>query len=185
MKRLSFALIGSGLLAFSPASPAQSPAPVPPPPAAAAAPATVDPATPAPATPALAVAPATAAPEKRSDSDRPYVSAALSFLRGLSRSARTGEAGEKGWAEARENAGDTVALKLSGKDLVIDLAGKKSDARLLRFSKVSTLRDGATIKGVTAENVQMQLGEEPHSGKAWLLMEATDGKWRVTSMEVD
>lgn len=182
MTRLPLALIGSGLLILSTAARAQeSAAPAP----AAAAPAATDPA-PATAPSAAAEAkPAEATQEKKAEAERPYVDAAVAFLRGLSHTARSGEAGEKGWAEARENAADAVTLKISGKDMVIDLAGKKSDARLLRFARISTLRDGATVKGVTADTVQMQLGDEPHSGKAWLMMDAKDGKWRVTSMEVD
>ena len=157
MKILPLALIGSGLLMVSTASRAQESA---------------------------AKAPE-AKEEKKPEGDRPHVDAALGFLRGLAHSSRSGDAGEKGWAEAKEHAGDTVVLKISGKDLIIDLAGKKSEARLVRFAKIATLRDGATVKGVTAENVQVQLGNEPHSGKAWLLMEEKDGKWRVTSIEVD
>jgi hypothetical protein len=136
-----------------------------------------------------AAAPAAKAPEakeeKKPEGERPYVDAAVAFLRGLAHSSRSGEAGEKGWAEAKEYAGDTVPLKVSGKDLVIDLAGKKSEARILRFAKISTLRDGTTVKGVTAESLQIQLGAEPHNGKAWLMMDEKDGKWRVTSIEVD
>jgi hypothetical protein len=123
--------------------------------------------------------------EKKPEGERPYVDAAVAFLRGLAHSSRSGEAGEKGWAEAKEYAGDTVPLKISGKDMVIDLAGKKSEARILRFSKISTLRDGTTVKGVTAESLQVQLGTEPHNGKAWLMMDEKDGKWRVTSIEVE
>lgn len=177
MKRLPFALIGSALLMVSTASLAQE--------SAAKAPEATAPAVKAPE----ATAPAAKAPEakeeKKSEGDHPYVDAAVAFLRGLAHSNRSGEAGEQGWAEAKEYAGDTVPLKISGKDMVIDLVGKKSDARFLKFSKISTLRDGATVKGVTAETVQIQLGAEPHSGKAFLLMDEKDGKWRVTSIEVD
>jgi hypothetical protein len=182
VKRLPFALIGSALLMVSTASLAQE--------SAAKAPEATAPAVKAAEAKAPeATAPAAKAPEakeeKKPEGDHPYVDAAVAFLRGLAHSNRSGEAGEQGWAEAKEYSGDTVPLKISGKDMVIDLVGKKSDARFLKFSKISTLRDGATVKGVTAETMQIQLGAEPHSGKAFLLMDEKDGKWHVTSIEVD
>jgi hypothetical protein len=187
VKRLQFALIGSALLMIGTASRAQESAAKAP--EAKATEAKAPEVKAAEAKAPEAVAPAAKAPEakeeKKAEGDHPYVDAAVAFLRGLAHSNRSGEAGDQGWEEAKAHAGDTVALKISGKDLVIDLAGKKSDARFLKFSKISTLRDGMTVKGVTAENVQIQVGAEPHSGKAFLMMDEKDGKWRVTSIEVD
>ena len=147
-----------------------------------AAPAKVDTAAPAAAAKVDTAAPPAA--DKGAAPDRPYVDAAIAFLKGLSHSNRSGDAGEQGWAEAKANAGDKVPLKLAGKELEIDLAGKKSDARVMRFQKVSTLRDGSKVKGVALENLELKIGEDSHAGKAVVLMDEKDGKWLVTSIEV-
>jgi len=125
-------------------------------------------------------------PKKEASSDRPYVDAAIAFLKGFAQSQRSGEAGDTGWALAKENGAPKVALKVAGKEMEIDVAGAKSpDAHLMRFQKLSTLREGGTVKGVTLENVEMKIGNDAHSGKAKVLMEEKDGKWIVTSIEVD
>ncbi len=125
-------------------------------------------------------------PKKEASSDRPYVDAAITFLKGFAQSQRGGEAGETGWALAKENGAPKVALKVAGKEMEIDVAGAKSpDAHLMRFHKISTLREGEKVKGVTVENVDLKIGDAPHSGKATVLMEEKDGKWIVTSIEVE
>jgi len=124
------------------------------------------------------------APAKTAES-RPYVDAAVTFLKGLTHTSRPGEEGDMAWEAARANAAQAVTLKVAGKDLQLDLAAKKSDARLVRFQKVSTMREGATVKGVTLESVEMKIGEDAHSGKGTLRMEEKDGKWLVTALEVE
>ena len=150
--------------------------------------ATPDPAATTPAAPAATAAPEKTAtpPKKEASSDRPYVDAAITFLKGFAQSQRGGEAGETGWALAKENGAPKVALKVAGKEMEIDVAGAKSpDAHLMRFHKISTLREGEKVKGVTVENVDLKIGDAPHSGKATVLMEEKDGKWIVTSIEVE
>lgn len=128
-----------------------------------------------------AAAPAQAAPQE----SRPYVEAAVSFLKGLTHTARSGDAGEEAWAEARSNAAEKVSFKVAGKELALDLGAKKADAQLVRFQKISTLREAGAVKGVTLENIEARVDGQPHSGKATLLMEEKDGKWLVTSIEID
>ena len=138
------------------------------------------------------------APDKAADSEakapaaapagaemRPYVDAAITFLKALTHSSRPGEEGELAWAAARANAAETVTLKVGGKELQLDRAGKKSDARLVRFHKLSTLREGAAVKGVTLENVELRVGADAHSGKATVRMDEKDGRWVVTAVEVE
>jgi hypothetical protein len=164
-------VLGSAARAQEPAKPAATPDPA----------AT----TPAPATTAAPEKTATP-PKKEASSDRPYVDAAITFLKGFAQSQRGGEAGETGWALAKENGAPKVALKVAGKEMEIDVAGAKSpDAHLMRFHKISTLREGEKVKGVTVENVDLKIGDAPHSGKATVLMEEKDGKWIVTSIEVE
>ncbi len=117
--------------------------------------------------------------------DRAYVDAALAFLKGLAHSARKGEQGEAGWAAVKENAGDKVSVKIAGAAHDVDVAGKKSDVRLLKFQKISTWREGSAIKGVTADVLEFKVGKETHAGKGRVGMEDKDGKWVVTSVEVD
>ncbi|HZX95066.1 MAG TPA: hypothetical protein VFE90_11150 [Myxococcales bacterium] len=151
-------------------------------PADAAAPAAKAEATPAaPEAKPAAMEPAAAKPAEA----RPHVDAALTFLKGLTHTSRPGEEGDMAWEAARTNAAQSVTMKVAGKDIVLDLAGHKSDARLVRFQKVSTLRDGAAVKGVTLENVEMKIGADAHSGKATVRMEEKDGKWLVTALEVE
>ncbi len=162
-------VLGSAARAQEPAKPAATPDPAATTPAATAAPEKT-------ATP----------PKKEASSDRPYVDAAITFLKGFAQSQRGGEAGETGWALAKENGAPKVALKVAGKEMEIDVAGAKSpDAHLMRFHKISTLREGEKVKGVTVENVDLKIGDAPHSGKATVLMEEKDGKWIVTSIEVE
>jgi hypothetical protein len=144
------------------------------------------PATPeaAPAKAADAAAKAPAAAAKGAES-RAYVDTALTFLKALIHSNRSGEEGELAWAAAKANAADAVTLKVGGKDLQLDLAGKKSDAQLVRFNKLSTLREGAAVKGVTLENLELRVGADAHSGKATVRMDEKDGKWVVTALEVE
>lgn len=126
-----------------------------------------------------------AAPEVKPAESRPYVDAAIAFLKGMTHTARPGEAGDQAWAEAQANAAPTVTLKVAGKDLQLDLAAKKSDARLVRFQKLSTLRQGPLVMGVVLDNVDVKVGDDAHSGKATVRMEEKDGKWLVTAVEVD
>jgi hypothetical protein len=116
---------------------------------------------------------------------RPYVDAAITFLKALTHSSRPGEEGELAWAAARANAADAVTLKVAGKDLQLDLAGKKSDAQLVRFHKLSTLRDGGAVKGVTLESVELRMGADAHSGKATVRMDEKEGRWLVTAVEIE
>src|ERR1700737_2478268 len=126
-----------------------------------------------------------AEPAKVVGSDRPYVSAALAFLKGLTHSTRGGDAGEKGWAEAREVAADKISFKVAGRDMELDLAGKKSGARVVRFEKVSTLRDGLAVKGVSVENIEVRIGTDAYRAKGRVMLDEKDGRWTVTALEID
>ncbi len=143
------------------------------------------PAVPAEPAKAAQTAAVPAEPAKVAGSDRPYVSAAIAFLKGLTHSTRGGDAGEKGWAEAREFAADKISFKVAGRDMELDLAGKKSGARVVRFEKVSTLRDGPVVKGVSVENIEVRLGTDAYRAKGRVMLDEKDGKWTVTALEID
>ena len=141
------------------------------------------------AVPAAAPAPAAEAqPAAQPKSDapaRPYVDSALTFLTALTHANRPGDAGTKAWADLRAVATDKVPVKFAGKELVIDAAGGKSDAQLVRFSKVATWREALDVQGVTIEKAQVRVGDQDYTGKARLKLAEKNGKWIVESFEIE
>ena len=132
--------------------------------------------------PAAAAAPAPAAAPAEG---RPYVDAALTFLKSFTHTARSGAAGAEAWDALRTAAADKVSIKIAGKDLTLDAAGGKTDAQLLRFARLSTWRDGKDVKGVTLDEVEFKVGADSQKGKAKIAMSEKDGKWTVDSIEVE
>ena len=122
---------------------------------------------------------------KSGGGEHAYVDTAIKFLNALAKSARKGEKGAQGWADLQETAGDKVNISVAGKDHVVDVAGKKSDVRLMKYAKIATWREGKTVKGVTAEVLEFRSGKENHSGKGKVAMEEKDGKWTVTGVTVE
>jgi len=143
----------------------------------------------APAAPAAAPAPAAeaqpAAQPKADAPARPYVDSALTFLTALTHANRPGDAGTKAWADLRAVSTDKVPVKFAGKELVIDAAGGKSDAQLVRFSKVATWREALDVQGVTIEKAQVRVGDQDYTGKARLKLAEKNGKWIVESLEIE
>jgi hypothetical protein len=135
------------------------------------------------AAPAPAAATATTPPPP--SEGRPYVDAALLFLKSFTHTNRSGDAGAEAWTALRTASADKVTIKIGGKDLVLDAAAGKTDAQLVRFSKLSTWRDGKDVKGVTLEEAEFRVGEAQQKGKAKVGMSEKDGKWVVTSIEVE
>ncbi len=181
------ALLAAAVAAIAVPVWAQAPAPAP---ATEPAAAPAKEAPPAPAAPAKEAAPAPAAakeavPPPPSEGGRPYVDAALTFLKSFTHTNRTGDAGAQAWTALRTASADKVTIKIAGKDLVLDAAGGKTDAQLVRFSKLSTWRDGKDVKGVTLEEAEFRVGEAQQKGKAKVGMSEKDGKWVVTSIEVE
>ena len=126
--------------------------------------------------------------EKKADKkgeDSAYVDTAGSFLKALAHRARKGDDGAKAWDTLKETAGDKVALKIAGKEHDVDVAGKKSDVRLLNYRKISTWREGTKIRGVEVGTLEFKIGKEKHTGKGKVAMSEKDGKWTVDSVECD
>ncbi len=136
-----------------------------------------------------AAAPAAAAPaaaEKPAAAEsRPYVDAAITFLKSFSHVNRPGEAGALAWDALRSVAAPKVSLKLAGKEFTVDAAAGKSEVQLVRFSKLSTWRDGAAVKGVLLDQAEFHAGAEQPKGKAKVSMSEKDGKWTVESIEIE
>ena len=117
--------------------------------------------------------------------DRPYIDAALAFCKAWTHVARKAPAGDEAWAELARHAGAKVAIKIDGKDLSLDVAGKKGDAQLVKFAKLGTWREGKDVKGVTIEVADFTIGGAAKSGKAKLAMTETGGNWTVDSIAVE
>jgi hypothetical protein len=145
------------------------------------------PSTEAPAkTEAATPAPEAAASAPKADApSRPYIDSAITFLKALSHTNRSGPDGEQAWNELRSVSIDQVPLKVAGKEMTIDAKGGHSSAMLLRFSKVATWREAFDVQGVTVEKAQLKIGEEEHTGKARIKLAEKDGKWIVQSLEVE
>ena len=137
-----------------------------------------------------------AAPEKKAQhegkggkkagaGDRAHVDAALAFLKAYAYTGRKGEQGAKAWEALHEHAGEKVSVKIAGKEHDLDVAGKKSDARLLKFSKLETWREGDQIKGVNVGLLEFKVGKDEHKGKGRVAMSEKDGKWMVDAVEAD
>ena len=119
------------------------------------------------------------------DGERAYVDAALEFLNGLAKSARKGETGAKGWADVAKHSSDKVKLTIAGESHDIDVAGKKSPVRLMKYQKLSTWREGAEVKGMLLENLEFKVGKEIKKGKGKMAMVENNGAWMVDSITVE
>jgi hypothetical protein len=140
---------------------------------------------PKPAAEPAAPAAAPAEPKAEAAPSRPYVDSAITFLTSLSHTNRSGEAGAKAWADLRSVSADKVPVKWAGKELMIDAQAGKSDAILVRFSKVSTWREAFDVQGVNIEKAQIHVGDQDYTGKARLKLAEKNGKWIVESFEVE
>ena len=126
-----------------------------------------------------------AAGAAKAGDDRAYVDAAVAFLKAYAHSSRKGDQGAQAWEALKEHAGDKVAVKIGGKEHDLDVAGKKSDARLLKFAKIATWREGEHIKGVTVDVLEFKVGKDEHKTKGTVAMSEKDGKWVVDSVDAD
>jgi hypothetical protein len=146
-------------------TPAAAPAPAPTP-AAAPAPAAA-PETPPPAKPAEATA---------SNEGKMHLDAVVAFLRAW---------GKGRWEDARAVAADKVTLTVGGQSYEVDVAGGKSDAKvILPFHGLSTVRAEGKLVGVSVSDLAVNAGGSEKHGKALLGTEAKDGHVRVVSVEL-
>src|SRR5258708_26430627 len=122
-----------------------------------------------------------AIPPPPTEGGRPYVDAALTFLKSFTHTNRTGDEGAQAWTALRTASADKVTIKIGGKELVLDAAAGTTDAQLVRFAKLSTWRDGNDVKGVTLEQGEFRIGADQTKGKAKVAMSEQDAKWTVTS----
>ncbi|MCA1828560.1 MAG: hypothetical protein LC689_16675, partial [Myxococcales bacterium] len=87
----------------------------------------------APAAAAPAAKEATPAPPGES---RPYVEAALTFLKSFTHTNRSGPAAVEAWDALRAASAESVTIKVGGKDVTLDAKAGKTDAQLVRFARL-------------------------------------------------
>jgi hypothetical protein len=142
-----------------------------------------EPAKPAPAAekPAAAPEPAPNMPAEQTISadGKMHIDAAIAFLKAW---------GKGRWDEAKPVASEKVAVKVGEKSYDLDVAGGKTDVKIvLPFRGLSTVRDQSTGKvlGITVQELSIKTDAAEKRGKAHLTTEDKDGQVRVTSVEVD
>jgi hypothetical protein len=139
------------------------------------------------AVPALAQEPAkpAATPPKEeaapAAADRPdwkaHVDAVSTFLKAW---------GKGKWEDAKAVAGDKVDVKVGDKTYSIDVAGGKSDARLvLPFRGLGAIRDAGKMKGVAVNEMTVEAGGAKKTGKGKVMTDDAGGAVKVTSIEIE
>jgi hypothetical protein len=134
------------------------------------------------AKPAAPPAPKEEAAPAAAPADRPdwkaHVDAVTAFLKAW---------GKGKWEEAKAVAGDKVDVKVGDKTYSIDVAGGKSDARLvLPFRGLSSIRDDAgKMKGVAVNEMTVEAGGAKKTGKGKVMTDETGGAVKVTSVEIE
>jgi hypothetical protein len=94
--------------------------------------------------------------------------------------------GKGKWEDAKAVAADKVEVKIGDKTYAIDVAGGKSDAKLvLPFRGLSSLREDGKMKGVAVNEMKVSAGGAEKSGKGKVMTDDSSGAVKVTSVEVE
>jgi hypothetical protein len=94
--------------------------------------------------------------------------------------------GKGHWEDLSGIAADTVTVTVAGKDVTIDVAGKKAEAALvLPFKGLSAVRVNGAVKGVTVDEITVKVGSESKTGRGTLTMEEKAGRPIVTRVAVE
>jgi hypothetical protein len=93
--------------------------------------------------------------------------------------------GKGNWAELATVAASRVSLRVDGKEFVIDVAARKTDATLiLPFKGLSTVRTRDKITEVRVDDLAVATRGVQRKGKATLTLEEKDGKTVVVKVVV-
>lgn len=107
----------------------------------------------------------------------PYIEAAQQFLLGW---------GRGDWQAMRAQALERVTVKVAGTDYSIDLGAKTADVRLVfPFRGLSAVRVGASVKGVTVDEITVRAGGAERKGKGTVTLEEKAGRFIVTTVAVE
>ena len=107
----------------------------------------------------------------------PHIQAAHEFLLGW---------GKANWDAVKAHAADKVTVKVGAADYALDVAGKRAEVQLIfPFRGLAAVRVGASVKGVTVEEITIRAGGAERKGKGTVTLEEKDGKFSVTSVAVE
>jgi hypothetical protein len=112
------------------------------------------------------------------------IEAGLAFLKAVAKLNHRDQA-DDAWGEMSNFAGSKVKLLAGSESGRIDIAGKHTDAKLLRFSKLTTWRDGNTIKGLLLGDVELKFEKGEVRGPGKLHLDAKGDQWVATLLEVE
>ena len=116
----------------------------------------------------------TAAPAVSADG-KMHLDAAVAFLKAW---------GKGRWDDAKPVAADKVAVKIGDKSYEVDVAGAKSDVKvLLPFRGLSTVREDGKVVAITVNELALQADGAERRGKARLTTQDEAGLVRVTAVE--
>lgn len=94
--------------------------------------------------------------------------------------------GKSNWEELAAVAGQKVPVATAGKEVLIDVAGRRAGAILLfPFRGLSAVRVDGDVKGVTLEEIAVRLGSEEKKGKGALTLEEKDGRVTVIKVAIE
>jgi hypothetical protein len=94
--------------------------------------------------------------------------------------------GKGKWEDAKAVSANKVKVKLGDKTYSIDVAGGKSDARLvLPFRGLAAIRGDGRMKGVAVNEITVEAGGSKKTGKGKVLTDDADGTVKVTSVELE
>jgi hypothetical protein len=94
--------------------------------------------------------------------------------------------GKGNWEDVAATAADKVTVSVGGKDLALDVPGKKGEAQLvLPFKGLATVREGGKVTAVTVREMTVKAGGEEKKGKGTLALEEKDGNTRITKVTVE
>jgi hypothetical protein len=112
------------------------------------------------------------------------IEAGLGFLKAAAKLNHKDQA-DDAWSEMTAFAGGKVKISAGSESGKFDLSDKKADAKVLRFSKLTSWREGATIKGVLLGDVELKFEKGEVRGPGKLHLTAKGDQWVVTLLEVE
>lgn len=112
------------------------------------------------------------------------IEAGLAFLKAVARLNHKDEAGAA-WEELARLGAAKVRITAGGQAHELDAGARKSEVRLLRFARLQSWREGATIRGVTLGEVELKVDKADLKGAGRLALQAKGDRWVATALEVD
>jgi hypothetical protein len=112
------------------------------------------------------------------------IDAGLSFLKAAARLNHK-EQQDDAWAELSVYGAPKVPITAGSETGFIDTAGRKTDAKVLRFSKLTAWKENGAVKGVLLGEVTLKFERGEVHGPGRLYLQPKDGQWIASALEVD